>query len=130
MFLTASAIGFVLPSEGEAATGTVRRAPVAPGRSAGAAPRTFAAGAGTQRNPYVLRTAAQLSAFAASVNNGSAYDGQYVRLGADIDLKDVVWTSIGFYGEDGGTRPFKGFFDGAGFTIFNMGAGNDVRRPA
>ncbi|MCL2009171.1 MAG: hypothetical protein FWG71_01325 [Synergistaceae bacterium] len=128
--LTVLTVDFVSPTEGEAAARRVRRATVSPSQRSAATPRTFAAGTGTQRSPYVIRTAAQLSAFAASVNNGEAYAGKYVRLGADIDLKDVVWVPIGFYKEDGGTRPFRGFFDGAGFTIYGMGSGNDSRRPA
>ena len=117
------AFDFILLSESESAT---RRAPV----RRPATPQIFASGNGTQRSPHIIRTAAQLSAFAASVNNGETYDGRFIRLGANIDLRNVHWTPIGFYDAVGGTRPFKGSFDGAGFTIFNMGAGNEARRPA
>ena len=127
-FLIILAAGFAMPSESEAAAGTVRRAPVAPQRST--TPSTFARGDGTEKTPYIIGNATQLLAFATSVNNGNAYADKYVKLGADIDLKDVVWAPIGFYDKHGGTRPFKGFFYGAGFTISNMGAGNDMRRPA
>jgi len=124
-FLAVLVAGFILPSEGEAATKRVRRATV---RRGSTTPQTSARGVGTQKNPHVIRTAAQLSAFAASVNGGNTYAGQYVKLGADIDLRDVPWNPIGIY-KDGNTRPFKGFFDGAGFSILNMGAGNNVRPP-
>ena len=121
--LAVLAVDFVLPSESEAAA---KRAAVASQKS----PPIFAGGAGTQKSPYLLRTAAQLSAFAASVNKGEAYAGKYVRLGANIDLKDVEWTPVGFYDQNGGTRPFKGFFDGGGFTIYHMGAGNSAKPAA
>lgn len=105
---------------------TTRRAPI----RQRAAPSIFASGNGTQRNPFVIRTAAQLSAFAASVNNGETYSDRYIRLGANIDLRNVNWTPIGFYCASGGTRSFNGSFYGAGFSIFHMGAGNDARSPA
>jgi len=125
------AFDFVLPLESESATRRVRRAPVRQGRAATPAPpRIFASGAGTQRSPHVIQTAAQLSAFAASVNNGETYAGRHIRLGSNIDLRSVHWIPIGFYSDGGDTRPFRGFFDGAGFTIYNLGVGNDVRRPA
>jgi len=120
----------ILPSESEAATGTVRRAPIQRGAAAQTAPSTFASGNGTQGSPFIIRTVAQLNAFADSVNNGETYAGRHIRLGSNIDLRNVHWASIGFYCALGGTRSFNGSFDGAGFTIFHMGAGNDARRPA
>jgi len=119
-------VGLVLPSAGEAAVRSVRRAPVGQARRS-AVVSIFAAGNGTQQNPYIIRSENQLSAFAASVNNGNTYDGQYIKLGANIDLGGVEWTSIGLYDNNGDTRPFKGFFDGAGFAIFNMGHGNNSK---
>ena len=37
----------------------------------------FASGSGTKSDPYLIRTAAQLQAFAAAVNGGTGYEGQY-----------------------------------------------------
>jgi len=127
MFVAVLVFDYALSSESEASARSGRRAPIQ-GRST--APSVFASGNGTQRTPFIIRTAAQLSAFAASVNNGETYSGQYIRLGANIDLRNVNWTSIGFYCEAGGTRSFNGSFYGAGFTIFHMGAGNETMRPA
>lgn len=135
VLLTVLAAGFILPIEGEAATGrAVRapiRAPITPPRAGtpAAAPQAFASGAGTQGNPFVIRTAAQLSAFAASVSGGESYAGIFIRLGSNIDLRNVAWAPIGVHDRDGVTNPFSGTFYGAGFTIYNMGAGNDARSP-
>ena len=46
----------------------------------------FSSGSGTEKNPYVIKTASQLANFATSVDEGAAYEGQYIVLGADIDL--------------------------------------------
>lgn len=78
--------------------------------------RIFAAGNGSQRHPWVLRTVAQLEAFARSVNQGNAYSGKRIRLAADLDLGGKVWTPIGFY-RNGVRRPFKGTFDGNGHAL-------------
>jgi len=121
------AVVFALPSEGEAAAKRVRKASVKSVNQKSTTPPIFAGGAGTEKKPYVIRTAAQLSAFAASVNSGNAHSGKYVKLGADIDLKDVVWIPIGIYSKGVPTRPFKGFFDGGGFIVYNMGSGNSIR---
>jgi hypothetical protein len=118
-------VGIMLPLEGEAAARRVRRAAVSQKKVA--TPPMFARGEGTQQSPYVILTATQLSGFAASVNSGNAYSGKFVKLGADIDLRNMFWVPIGIYRDGVATRPFKGFFDGAGFTIFNMGTGNNVR---
>ena len=58
----------------------------------------FAGGSGTEEDPWQIETVDQFLAFAKSVNNGSTvgYAGQYLVLTADIDLKDVEWTPIGW----------------------------------
>jgi len=128
MALTAAlAMDFVLLAESEAASRTVRRAPV---RRDCTTSSIFASGNGSRSNPFVIRTAAQLSAFANAVNNGESYSGRYIRLGASIDLRNVQWTPIGVYREEGGSRSFSGNFNGAGFSILHMGAGNAAARPA
>ncbi len=76
-------------------------------------------GSGTASDPYQIMNAAQLAAFAASVDGGSAYAGQYVVLGADIDLSGIdSWNPIGT--EDGTTAIFDGIFDGQGYTISGL----------
>lgn len=61
-------------------------------------------------------TADQLVAFAKSVNDGSiATEGKYFALGADIDLSGIDWEPIGTK-----TNPFKGSFNGNGYSISNI----------
>ena len=71
-------------------------------------------GAGTQENPYLISTAADLFLFAKLVNNGT-YKNVYVVLTNSIDLEQEDWTSIGT-----SSNPFTGTFDGQGHTIYNL----------
>lgn len=94
--------------------------------------------------PLKIGTDGQLAAFAKAVNDGKDFSGRYVKLTATIDLGgtmpeitqtptgsgsfditidnpanhqdglDKVWTPIG------SGKPFKGIFDGGGYTIENM----------
>ena len=68
-------------------------------------------------NVITLTTGAELAAFAASVNSGNSYSGKTVKLGADINLGNELWTSIGDC-ESGAY--FQGIFDGQGHTIYNL----------
>ena len=64
-----------------------------------------------------ITTIDELTQFAADVNDGK-YDGKtdaVVSLDADLDLKDVEWTSIG-----DGDHYFSGTFYGNGHTISNL----------
>ncbi|MBR0280343.1 MAG: S8 family serine peptidase, partial [Oscillibacter sp.] len=78
----------------------------------------FASGTGTARNPYVIETAGQLAAFAASVDGGTTYEGEYIVLGADIALSGD-WNPIGDEGSytSDQSKLFNGSFDGQGHTI-------------
>lgn len=71
----------------------------------------FASGNGSAQDPYVIDTAAQLKAFQASVSADNTYAGQFVKLGASIDLKDIEWTPI---------NDFAGTFDGDNHVISNL----------
>ena len=76
-------------------------------------------GNGTENDPYVIMNAGQLAVFAAAVDGGKNYEGEYVVLGADIDLSDVAnWNPIG--DESGNANIFNGIFDGKGHTISNL----------
>ena len=75
----------------------------------------FAAGDGTQGNPFQIETAAQLAHFAKTVNEGEAYLHKYIVLTADIDLANKEWTPIG-----NARKPFKGNFDGNNHTVTGM----------
>lgn len=83
----------------------------------------FSSGSGTEKNPYVIKTASQLANFATSVDEGAAYEGQYIVLGADIDLSGYEsWNPIGAEAksDDNLAYIFNGTFDGQGYTISNM----------
>ena len=67
-----------------------------------------AGGSGTAADPYIIQTAAELQ----SMQNNLA---AYYKLGNDINLQGISFTSIG-----SPSTPFIGSFDGAGYTISNM----------
>ena len=75
----------------------------------------FAAGDGTQDNPFQIETAAQLAYFAKAVNEGNWYDGEYIILKNNIDLNNQEWTPIGIY-----RSSFRGNFDGRNHTVMGM----------
>ena len=80
-------------------------------------------GSGTQGDPYVITTPAQLDALANAVKGGEAYNGTYFVLGNDIAYStaglgdtDENFTTIGGY-FNGSDKNFSGTFDGQGHTI-------------
>lgn len=88
----------------------------------------FASGTGTAEDPYVIATSGQLQAFAASVNAGESYAGQYLRMEADLDLSGQEWTPIGFYQGETAVA-FCGSFDGCGHTVSGLAIGT-AEQPA
>lgn len=93
----------------------------------GTAASGFDGGTGTEDDPYRIATAEQLAYLAESVNSGTTYAGEYVRLTADIVLNDPAadnwtltakkWTPIGTYTDETANAPFSGTFDGGNHTI-------------
>lgn len=79
----------------------------------------FAAGDGTQDDPFQIETAAQLAHFAKTVNEGEAYLYKYIVLTADIDLANKEWTPIGNH-----SNSFRGNFDGRNHTVTGMQISN------
>ena len=82
----------------------------------------FASGTGTENDPYIINTAAQLVYFRNQVDAGVTYAGKFVKLGADIDLADKLFDPIGFgytYNKESDTA-FMGTFDGGNHTIYNL----------
>lgn len=70
---------------------------------------------------YSISNANGLFAFAKSVNvDGKTYSGKTVKLTADIDLNNAVWTPVG---QTGATQ-FLGTFDGDNHTISNLKINN------
>ena len=102
-------------------------------------------GDGTQASPYLIRTAADLAGLAERTNEGETFEGAYFTLTADLMMSDPatpaeekpLWTPIGmsginngddeenpgaFWGED---YYFKGNFNGAGHTVYNLWYAHD-----
>ena len=100
-------------------------------------------GSGTQDDPWLISTAADLKALADYINNGNAVDcdadadvcggignfhGYYFKQTADIDLQGVEWDPIGYDGEE--NSYFAGNYDGSNYVIRNAafdGKDNDSR---
>lgn len=80
----------------------------------------FAGGSGTQQDPYLIATPAQLS----QINNLSNYLNSYYLQIEDIDLgvapynEGLGWLPIGYY--NGNFTFFRGTYDGGGKTISNL----------
>lgn len=74
--------------------------------------KTPLAGKGTAESPYLIETAADLGWLSF---NYSSKSGAYFSLQNDIDLTGRTWRPIGTK-----DTPFKGVFDGNGFTISGM----------
>lgn len=75
-----------------------------------------ATGDGSESNPYIIDSPERLKSFKIKVNNsGDGYEGKYFKLGADIYIDyqndGDQWIPIG------NSTPFKGIFDGSGYTI-------------
>ena len=72
----------------------------------------------TDDGKYRIESASGLGEFRDSVNGGENYAGVTVQLMSDVDLQNEDWTPIG-EGYDA-NKPFKGTFDGNGYTISNL----------
>ena len=85
----------------------------------------FASGQGTYQRPYLIETVQQLQDFAAAVDGGNTFEGEYIQLNANLDLSAVAdWNPIGTEGKssDGENQKasFYGDFNGAGHTISGL----------
>ncbi len=65
-------------------------------------------GAGTETNPYLIRTTADWNEFAQSVTNGNTYAGKYLQLENDITVTMMAGTT---------SKLFEGNFDGCDHTL-------------
>ena len=83
---------------------------------------------GTDSDPYIIKSAAQLLSFAKEVNNGYSFTDKFIRLDADITMQesatatDKSWGGIGV-GEN--SKPFNGTFLG-GDRYINRLKGNPL----
>ena len=75
----------------------------------------FSSGDGTQANPYIISTGAELALLSQRVNSGESFDGVYFRLGKNISLNGKTFEPIGSK-----TNRFAGEFDGSGFIVSNF----------
>jgi hypothetical protein len=100
----------------------------------------FDGGSGTEADPYRVKTANQLACLAKSVNNGTTYEGKYIKqtktiklndnLNAQVKANDLsnahVWTSAGYTGYGSDTNwervkvGFHGTYDGNNKTISGL----------
>ena len=95
-------------------------------------PNEFLSGGnGTQDDPWLISTAADLKALANYINSGKAADcdidgcgedignfhGYYFKQTADIDLQGAAWDPIGYSDESG--FYFSGHYDGGNHVIRN-----------
>lgn len=71
-------------------------------------------GSGTEADPYLIESAANLAWLQEMVNGGvSTYSGQYFKLTTNINLNSVSWVGIG----TSETVSFQGTFDGDNHNI-------------
>lgn len=68
-------------------------------------------------DPYIITNGAQLH----GILERDGWRNQYFKLANSIDLGGHEWTPIG-----NSTTPFKGHFDGNGYTIYGLSIQNDV----
>ena len=74
-------------------------------------------GSGTETDPYIVNTGAELAFVSSKVKaEDSNYKQAYYKLGNNIDLNDIEWTPIG----SSNSNPFQGSFDGNGKVIIGM----------
>ena len=75
-------------------------------------------GSGTATDPYVINNADDWATFATAVNNGTTYDGQYVKLSDSFDNSSSAVTDIvGVNGDNNANKSFKGTFNGNNKTL-------------
>ena len=83
----------------------------------------FAGGMGTEEDPFIIMTGAQLAYLANLANEGTAAKNSvygtdiYYKLGASIDLSGHQWTPIAMYDTAYSWTYFNGHFDGANHKI-------------
>jgi uncharacterized protein with FMN-binding domain len=95
-------------------------------------PSKFAGGTGTKENPYLIANEEQLRYIAQAINEDEVWDNKYFKQTKDITLSDEEWMPIGFAikakikGDPVlfSAYPFRGNYDGAGYTISGFRIGS------
>ncbi len=75
-------------------------------------------GTGTKSDPYLISSEEQFLKFADMVNSGATFDGQYIKLTADIDLSDC--DDFDPIGNEAVGASFDGIFNGNGYSVKNL----------
>jgi hypothetical protein len=119
-----AATGYTLNSYTETVTvsGNVTVSVTATANSSGGDTPTMD-GDGSEANPYLISTAAELVALGAEVDGGDTKSGVYYALANDIDLDGIAWNPIGASYKSEGTDisgSFAGTLDGRGHIISNI----------
>ena len=77
------------------------------------------AGAGTEANPYLIQTPADLVKLSEMSNKDDSYNTLYYKLTADLNMRGITFKPIGK------TYMFKGVIDGDGHILENLTILND-----
>ena len=89
-----------------------------PAKWDGTVATAFGGGTGTEADPYLITSAQELALIAKNINTVTTdYAGIYFKQTADINLDGAEWQPIGNMSS---TTSFKGVYDGADYTIYNM----------
>ena len=82
--------------------------------AASATAQTYSGGNGTENNPYLIFSNADMVTLAVAVNNGTDYSqGKYFLLTQNLSgINTVIGNST-----SGDTKAFQGIFDGGGYTL-------------
>ena len=92
----------------------------------------FADGSGdgdTEEAAYLIENAQQLAFLAKTVNDGENYNGKYIRITADIDLKDHLWTPIANFDWQARVCFKAKVFDGGNYQIRNLIIRSEDEKP-
>ena len=72
------------------------------------------------KTSFTLKDAADFIGFRNLVDEGTTFEGKTVTLGVDIDLNNINFDPIGYGYAHLDGQVFKGTFDGADHTIYNL----------
>lgn len=73
-------------------------------------------GSGSASDPYLISDISDLAGLRVGVNSGESFSNKYFILTNNINIpSSVAWDSIG-----NSDKPFRGIFDGNGYTISNL----------
>ena len=72
-------------------------------------------GAGTNKEPYLIKNGSDLAYFSEQVNGGNDFAGKYISLDCDINLNNLSFTQIG-----NNAAYFRGTFKGGNHTVSGL----------